>query len=161
MPVSSALIDFVRPILRHHEGDRPTVYPDSLGISTIGVGLNLEQPGARSICEQCGADYDALLAGTASLTPQQTDSILNHFIVDTAAWLSEIFPNFAQYSVPRQAALVDMGFMGAGKFSEFHNLIAAVKMENWNEAAAQALQSLWAKQVGQRAHDDAALLTHG
>lgn len=160
MPTTTdqGLLDFVRPILKRHEGTRFHVYVDTKGLRTIGTGFNLEQPGARAICEQCGADYDALLNGTKDLTPEQNDFILNHFIISTIEWLTKIFPAFSTYSIPRQAALIDMGFMGEHSFREFIHLIAAVKAGLWSMAGDEAVTSKWARDVGPtRSHDVVAL----
>ena len=51
--------------------------------------------------------------------------------------------------------------LGIEKLSEFHEMIAALKEKNYNLAAESALSSLWAKQVGQRAIDIAAMIKEG
>ena len=155
------LIETVTPLLIRHEGKRLHVYPDSLGIKTIGVGFNLEQPGAQSMIQKAGANYTALLNGTQNLTDEQCDYILSQCIISVVEWLTKIFPEFSTYSLNRQAALVDMGFMGEGHFVQFRNLIADVRSQNWSAAANEAMASKWALQVGNRAHDDVSLLTEG
>ena len=162
MSEDTPLLKVVRPLLIKHEGWRPKVYNDSKGIKTIGVGFNLEQSGAREICARVGADYDGLCNGTVALTPEQIDSILEHFIIGTMEWLVRMFADFGRYSVNRQAALIDMGFnMGQRVFSQFHGMIGAIDEGYWGVAAAHALDSLWAKQVGHRAHDVAELFING
>jgi lysozyme len=161
MNEDTPLLAVLRPLLILHEGWRTKVYPDSKGIKTAGVGFNLEQTGARAICEKAGVDYDGLLAGTVELTAEQIDWILNYFITATMEWLSQLFPGFASFSVNRQAALIDMGFMGESTFKQFHGMIGAIDQGYWGTAATHALDSLWAKQVGRRAHDDAELLING
>lgn len=155
------LIEIVTPLLIKHEGKRLKVYADTLGIKTIGVGFNLEQAGAQSVVERVGANYQALLNGTQDLTDEQCNQILSQCIISAVEWLSKVFVDFTSYSIPRQAALVDMAFMGEGSFSKFHNMIAAVRFQDWEEVASQALASKWATQVGIRAHDDAAIFVHG
>jgi GH24 family phage-related lysozyme (muramidase) len=63
-----SLIEAAAQSLIRHEGYERHVYPDSLGISSIGVGFNLEQPGARELVARVGADYDALIEGRTDLT---------------------------------------------------------------------------------------------
>lgn len=161
MDVQTSLLEFVRHILIKHEGREMRVYKDSLGIPTIGSGYNLTQPGARETITQIGADYDALLSGTAVLTSEQCDQLLNLSIIAAVEWLTKVFPDFSSYSVQRQAALIDMAFMGEGHFMEFHNLIADVQKGDWPDAEKEALDSKWAVEVGSRAHDDLVLMSQG
>jgi lysozyme len=159
--MDSMLIDACIPVLSDHEGRDLHVYPDSLGIKTIGVGFNLEQPGARETIEKMGADYDALLAGTADLTDEQCDSLLTQCIISNVEWLVQIFPDFSTYSLGRRVTLVDMSFMGESHFKEFTNMIASVRAKDWYRAAEEALDSKWARQVGKRSTDDAQALREG
>lgn len=153
------VIESACALLIKHEGKRLRRYRDTLGIWTIGVGLNLEQAGAREMVARVGADYDALLAGTADLTPEQCDHLLSQCIISTIEWLTKVFPEFSTYSVTRQVALIDMAFMGEGHFLTFHHLIADVKDGDWISASNEALASKWAEQVGQRAHEVALMLS--
>ena len=160
MPTET-LTDVLRPMLARHEGRRPHVYLDSLGIPTVGIGFNLRRADARDLLAACGADYHAVLSRTADLTDVQIDYLYQQCVIEVAEWLAKIFPGFGGFSINRQAALVDMGFMGEAHFQQFVNMIAAIERDDWQTAAIEALNSLWAKQVGQRAHDDAAMLVDG
>jgi len=124
-------------------------------------GFNLEQPGAKDLCAKVGADWEKLCDGSAEMTPEQIDAVLNHFIVDSLEWLTILFPEFETYTVNRRAALVDMSFMGHATFCQFHGMIGAIAMNCWATAAQHALDSLWARQVGRRAYDDAELMING
>lgn len=156
------LLSAAQPVIEAHEGRRLTVYQDSLGIPTIGIGLNMDYPIARQLCEGCGADYDALLAGTASLTGAQCDYLFQQVAIDVLEWLTLIFPAFFTYSQNRQVALLDMGFnMGEPRFKGFRMMISAILAGDWAQAAEQALRSAWAAQVGSRATQDAHWLAEG
>jgi GH24 family phage-related lysozyme (muramidase) len=159
--LSQDLLDVVVPLVTGHEGRRLGVYKDSLGIATIGVGFNLEQPGAAAVVADIGADYAALVAGTAELTDTQCDELLNRSLLSVAGWLNGIFPSFQSFSVRRQAALIDMGFMGQGHFEGFRKLIADIDAGNWPAAGAEEMASEWAVEVGSRAHDDLMLMVQG
>lgn len=162
MAPEEAMIEQARVMLRKHEGREMHRYKDNKGIWTIGTGFNLEQPGAREICQMVGADYDAIMADKASLTPEQDDQILNHFIITNVEWLTRIFPEFSEYSVPRQLALLDMSFMGEGKFRCFVHMISAILQGDWERAANEALNSKWALDVGQnRSRDVVCRLAEG
>ena len=60
-----------RSLISKHEGKRLCVYKDTRGIPTIGIGYNLENPGARSAIAAVGADYDSILSGATCLTDKQ------------------------------------------------------------------------------------------
>ena len=155
----SDLLSVVRPLLIKHEGIRFEVYHDTKGIPTIGIGFNLNRPDARQRCEDCGADYDALLSGQASLTPAQCDCLFEHCVIDAVEFLAKEFPDFRQYSIPRQAALVDLMFnLGPGGFSEFRHMIIAIKVGDWQDAVTELLSSELDKQLPERTADNASLM---
>ncbi len=161
MQLSAELLAVVAPLVTRHEGRELTMYLDSLGIATIGVGFNLVQEGAQAVIESIGGDYAALLAGAESLTGAQCDELLERTLLGVAAWLEGIFPSFSSFTANRQAALIDMGMMGQGHFDGFHRLIADVDAGNWPAAGAEAMASEWAVEVGSRAHDDLMLMVEG
>ena len=62
---------------------------------------------------------------------------------------------------PRMA-LVDMGFnMGVPNLMSFRRMLAALHERDYETAAAEALDSQWATQVGQRAQTVAQMLRRG
>jgi lysozyme len=66
---------------------------------------------------------------------------------------------YGTFTEDREAALMDMMFnMGLPVFLTFKKMIEAIKADDWEEAARQALDSRWAAQVGERAETDAKLL---
>jgi lysozyme len=66
------------------------------------------------------------------------------------------------WSERRQRALANMMFnLGATRFHGFKKMIAAVKREDWHEAARQCLDSAYAHQVGARAERIAEALREG
>lgn len=160
MPTET-LTDILKPILTKHEGRRAHVYLDSLGIPTVGIGFNLHRVDARDMLAACGADYHAVLSGIADLTDVQIDYLYQQCVIEVLEWLVKVFPDFNSFSINRQAGLVDMGFMGEGRFRQFVNMIAAIERDDWAAAATEALNSLWAKQVGRRSQDVAAMLVDG
>lgn len=133
------MIDELKDDLRRHEGYRRQYYRDSLGILTIGIGHNLEN----------------------GLHP---DVIEHQFIIDVNEALDTcemIFPNFYTLSENRQRCLANMAFNLGYKLNQFKLMIAAIYREDWEEAAKQMLDSLWAKQVGNRANELAELMREG
>ena len=124
-------------LLYKHEGKRNRIYRDSLGILSIGVGRNLETVGLRD---------------------DEIQLMLQNDIEYVREELEKIIPSFITLSPSRQAALIDMGFMGPRKLLEFTEMLTAIAAGDWNEAAVQVLKSRWASQVGQRAKDVAQIM---
>ena len=60
-----------RSLISRHEGKRLCVYKDTRGIPTIGIGYNLQNPGARAALAAVGADYDSILSGASCLSDSQ------------------------------------------------------------------------------------------
>lgn len=125
-------VDILEKVLRKDEGERARPYTDSTGNITIGVGHNLTARGlSRKVIEQ----------------------ILIEDI--EAAWdqAERIIPQLVDLSEPRQVALVSLVFnLGEKGFRAFKKTIKAIHNKQWEEAGNELLNSLWAKQVGKRAH---------
>ena len=133
--------DLVR-LLTLHEGRRAFPYLDTAGRLTIGVGRNLTDRGLAD------DEVDHLLANDIALAK----SICG----------DQFGAAFAGASKARRHALVSMAFnLGGPRLAGFTRLRAAVKDGDWDEAAAEALDSRWAIQTGRRATEVAAMLRRG
>lgn len=149
----------IAELIEKHEGRRKTVYKDSRGILTIGVGWNLEDSESDVIAGHFGLDLADLKAGTLSLTDDQINQVRDFQINEAILAAKRYFPNFNTMPANPQAVIVDMIFnLGETRFSKFVSTIAQLKAGNWKQAAIDAGNSLWAKQVPHRAADDIALL---
>jgi lysozyme len=97
------------------------------GKLTAGVGRNL-------------SDRD--------LSPAVIDLMLTEDIQEALEVLYRLFEHFDRFSPNRQAAMVNMAFnLGGGRFLTFRLMIRAIRTGDWAKAAAEALDSHWAKQV--------------
>ena len=124
-------------MLIRHEGDRPTPYIDSLGVQTIGIGHNLHKPLSRAAIMQIFKD---------DLADAKNDCL-------------HAFPWFADLDEPRQWVLINMCFnLGLPRLQGFYKFLAAVERGDYDTAATEMLDSLWAKQVKGRAKELAALM---
>jgi GH24 family phage-related lysozyme (muramidase) len=170
--LAPGLLASVTPVLIRHEGERFSVYDDTEGIPTIGVGLALMSKAAdgalvpsqyaENLCSRCGVIYPHILAGVAGLTQVQSRCLLNYCIIDVIEWLTRLFPSFWSYSQPRQIAMVDIGFnLGQTKFRGFKEMIRYILAENWEGAAQEALHSKAAAELPSRYEYDAGLLRNG
>jgi len=127
-------------LLIKHEGVRLKPYRDSLGVLTIGVGRNLTDVG--------------LSAEEASYLFQND--------IKTATVGAETFAWFHQLNVPRQHVVINMIFnLGLYRFRLFKKTITYIERGRYSAAANHMLDSLWAKQVGNRAEELARMMRSG
>lgn len=123
-----AFFDSIRHQLEDAEGRETHPYKCSTGHLTIGVGRNLE---------------------TVGLKPHEIDYLFANDVNEAILDLESIFgPIFANISPNRRLALIDMRFnLGYGGFRQFKKMVHAIREGDWNEAAKQAVDSVWATQV--------------
>ena len=135
-----AAISLAEKMLRRHEGLRLFVYQCSQGYQTIGVGRNLESRG---------------------ISADEAELMLANDIEAAVADL-QTFPWWTGLTPGRKAALIDFRFnVGAGGVRNFKKMLAALEVRDYQEAAAQLLDSKYARQVGHRAKELADLLVAG
>lgn len=115
-----------------HEGLELKSYTCSAGYITLGVGRNVEELG---------------------ITEEEARYLLDNDILRVGKELDNVMPWWREMSEVRQRVVVDMVFnLGISRFLNFKNAINAMQEQDWEEAAAQMLDSKWADQVGQRSH---------
>jgi lysozyme len=107
------------------EGVRLSMYRDTKGILTIGVGRNLNNGISQDEC-------DLMLAN---------DIASNVKFLSAYAW-------YNSESDVRKAALVDLCFMGADKLLHFVKMIAALGTQDFTTAGAEVRNSQWYIDVG-------------
>lgn len=117
--------------LRRDEGEKLFPYIDTKGKTTIGIGRNLTD---------CGISRDEM-------------QVL--FGNDTAKWittLNEKLPYFQNLDAATKGVLINMCFnMGFEKLSGFHMFLYALSQNDRETAAKEMVNSLWYKEVGDRA----------
>jgi len=125
-----AMDELLNQLIRH-EGMRLKPYKDTVGKTTIGVGRNLDDVG---------------------ITEEEAMMLLKRDMQVARTELLSTYPAFNFLSDERLHAFTNMVFnMGINRFGGFKNMIAAVVVHDYSEAAKQMLDSRWAKQVGRRA----------
>ena len=128
--------------LQAFEGYNRYAYECSAGKITIGYGTMIE-PGGYGIPE----DVATLL--------------LEQAIADTRKSLSAHLW-FRDLNEARQECLIEMAYqMGVFGVLGFSRMIEALTLEDWEQAAREALDSLWAQQTPDRAIDVANRLAAG
>lgn len=127
--------------LRKHEGVREKPYLDTEGHLTIAVGRNLDAKGVR---------------------PDEIRLMLTNDAADAIADAKALCPTFDALTANRQRALAEMAFnLGRDRLAGFRKMWAAIAAWDFKAAAAEALDSKWAKQVGQRARTLADMIEKG
>ncbi len=128
-------------LLKKHEGVRLTVYKDTVGILTIGVGRNLEGRG---------------------ITEDEADYLLNNDIDLCVRGLATAYAWFPDLDATRQIALVDLAFnLGLGGLAQFKKFLAAMARTDYENAADELVASAWYRQVGVRGPDVVSMIRGG
>ncbi|MBB6253048.1 glycoside hydrolase family protein [Nitrospirillum iridis] len=149
--------------LDRDEGRRFTVYYDTARVPTIGVGHNLlTGPLDTALRDHLGIPEDTPLHALV-LTDEQIDELRDYDIHRTLDAMDRgLGLWWRQLSEGRQRALANMAFnLGVAKLKTFKGTLAALQSNDFNTAAVHAMDSLWARQVGQRANRIAALFRFG
>jgi lysozyme len=134
-------VSLLKRDLAWDEGVRLKPYRCTAGRLTIGVGRNLDDVG---------------------ITAEEADYLLENDLGRATADLDRALPWWRGLSEARQRALANMAFnMGLGRLLGFKAMLAALRAGRWEEAAAEALDSAWAQQVGPRAARIAATIREG
>jgi lysozyme len=125
--------------IRRDEGVRYTLYYDTLGIPSTGVGHNLRA--------------SPLPAGwTYPLTDAQVDQLLNGDLQTTFSGLDANIPWWRGLDEVRQRVITNMAFnMGVSGLMTFHNMLGALQSGSYAVAASDMQASTWYRQVEQRA----------
>lgn len=141
------MTETLQEMLIRHEGLRLFPYRCPQGYLTIGVGRNLEGKG---------------------ISEDEARELLVHDINECREDVREIIgyhptnPYTAPKDWERYKALTDMRFqLGASGFRSFRNMIQCIKAGHWQEAADEALDSLWAQQTPERAREIAEMIRNG
>lgn len=149
--VSDPVIDSIRDRVIDHEGKRNTVYKDSRGIPTIGVGFNLNREDSNALLTQVGANPGQIKRGQSKLNNRQIETLLNKDLKKSKEDAKQLVKNFT--SLPRevQGVLIEMVF-NLGKFglAKFKKFLDYINKNDWKKASIEMLDSDWSKQVGRR-----------
>ena len=113
-----------------HEGVRLFPYLDTVGVLTIGVGRNLDDKG---------------------ISESEANFLCQNDIEDATADLVRNIPCFNSLSTTRQMVLIDMCFnLGINRLLMFQRFLLSLTIKDYETAAREMLDSLWADQVGMR-----------
>ena len=125
--------------IKEHEGFRNVVYKDSLGFATIGYGHLVKKD-------------DPFVEGHT-----YSQKLLNdYFEIDftNAVVGAEKLLGNQDMNYKAKCVIIEMVFqLGMTGVSKFKNTLKAVKEEDWDTAADEMLDSVWAEQTPERANE--------
>jgi len=128
---------------KQEEGYVHRAYKDHLGYWTIGIGKLLSKDTGANLSHIYWTD----------------DMIHDQFWKDLEGALQDVLkllPDFPNYHSQVQLALLDLSFqLGYNNLSKFKKTLNYIKTYQWNNAAYELLDSLYAKQTPGRANRNA------
>jgi lysozyme len=120
--------------LKTEEGFRARPYHCTAGILTIGFGRNLSNSGL-------------------GITEEEATVLLKNDVIRTIDEVRQRWPWFDDLSKAAREVLVELCFqLGAPRLSGFKKCLAALEAQDYSTAAAELLDSKFAKQVPARAN---------
>lgn len=139
--IDPLVIRVAKQMIKDNEGFREKMYLDTTGHYTIGYGHNLQ--------------FMPITKTTADVMLQEDLS-----------WFVENLPKhlafFESLDDARKSVLLDMaynlGLIGLLRFKKFLGYMA---QKDYDKAADEMLNSVWARQVGQRAYNNARIIRTG
>ena len=138
--------------LIEHEGMVLTVYKDSLGIETIGIGRNLKDRGisTEELAYMDIPNMDVVYEHGISEADARYLAMNDIKIVENE--LCQVHTCVNDLDAVRQLILMDMAFnMGVPRLCKFKNMWAAIHENNFDAASIEMMDSRWARQVKSRA----------
>jgi lysozyme len=131
----------VADLIKADEGFRPHVYKCPAGKLSVGYGRNLEDNG---------------------ITPEEAEFLLANDIANCRNRCELFIPLWGTLGEVRQACLLSMCYnLGLKGLTAFHDMLMAIHLTNWEQAATAMLDSKWHQQVGQRAERLAEMMRSG
>ncbi|MEC4591589.1 glycoside hydrolase family protein [Nitrospirillum amazonense] len=151
--------------LRRDEGVRAKAYYDTATPPrlTVGVGRNLtDKPLSAAWLRRLHIEKQTDLL-RIPLSDDAIRDLLREDIASTVADMDQLLGSWWRaLSEARQRGLINMAFnMGAPTLATFHTTLGHLQAGRFEQAAAAALASKWASQVGARAQRIAALFRQG
>ena len=134
-----------------HEGMVLTVYKDTLGIDTIGIGRNLQDRGiSKEELDHMDIPHIDLIYRDG-ITEADARYLAKNDVRIVESELLAAHTCVAGLDAVRQLVLVDMAFnMGVPRLRKFYKMWDAIHAEDFPTAAKEMLDSRWANQVKSR-----------
>ena len=134
-------VDKLKEEIKTDEGVIYEVYLDHLGYKTCGVG---------HLCR--ATDPENKLEVGDPVSVERVDVLFEEDLETTIDECKLLYNNFDDLPEEVQRIIANMMFnMGRPRLSRFHKMKKAVDNGDWTEASVQMKDSLWARQVPNRA----------
>lgn len=130
-------------LLKKHEGLKLTPYRCTAGKLTIGYGRNLEDNG---------------------ITKEEAEQLLFNDISELHEILTiELgYELYGKLNDDRRSVLINMAFnLGLSGLMKFRRMLEAIRINDFNLAAKEMLNSRWSEQVGNRSIELAQMMKSG
>lgn len=123
--------------IRSHEGSRRTVYKDTKGHPTIGIGFNLDSETNQQFLKKIGININDLLNGDP-LTDDQIRTLYEFSIKIAIEDVKSLIKNFDDQPEQVKRILIDMSFnMGKPRLSKFKGMLSAIENGDYQKAALE------------------------
>ncbi len=142
--------DLVFLFIKHHEGERLSVYRDIKGNRTISVGYNMDALGAKGVWQQIFADqlsFDKVYNGTLAITKPQSRKLYEYKIKLNRKELKVIYGNsWHQLKANEKLMIEDLYWNGGnklvGKTTKFFKLITGYVETKKHDLLIEALTEI-------------------
>jgi lysozyme len=122
-------VNNVESQLRRDEGERLTVYKDSKGYWTLGIGILVDERKGGGI------------------TKEESSYLFNNRLARIKAELRRRYKGFDLLDEVRQGVLLNMSYqMGIDGLLAFKRMFAAIAAADWRKASVEMLDSKWARE---------------
>jgi lysozyme len=152
-PFPTPTLDEYIKYIQQFEGMRTTVYIDTTGNPTIGMGTNLNNDLAKQNIQYMGHDINEILVGNAAITVEDAYNLAEIDI----KYILKVMPkvvgiqDFDSLPFPLKLILVDMAYnLGINGLQKFRKMIAAVNGKDYENVIVEMQDSKWFNQVGNR-----------
>lgn len=123
--------------VKSEEGFREKPYLDTLGVPTFGIGFTY-------------------------ITEEEADWILAKRLSEIETELRTKYRWYDNLNAVRQDVIISMVYqLGFGGIAKFKKFIAAMERKDYDTAAVEMLDSLWARQTPHRAKRQADMIKNG
>ena len=138
-------LDEVKRRIMHHEGYRDTVYNDHLGNATIGYGHLITPTDSFRVGKRYDRkDLNRVFEYDFNIAKKDMELVLSD-CGDQPNVVKEI--------------IIEMCFqMGRPRVMKFRKMLEAIKNKTYKIASTEMLDSVWARQTSNRAHNLAELM---
>ena len=134
----------IAEFVERNEGYRPNAYKDSEGYWTVGIGFLIDD------------------RKNGGLSREECLMILHHRLAKLNIELCKRFPVMAQLDYARHIVITDMTYqMGVEGVAKFVKMWEALHAHDYVTAAAEMMDSTWAKQTPRRAERNAMIMQTG